>query len=98
MIKSVINGKKITKQFKGTGIRIDSEQIVMAALEVMLANKEFSLPVYEAGRCVGVVYFKDLILFLALDLERSDLFTHKLNYTLESAITILMRLNDQEAV
>lgn len=97
MVKSIINAKKIFNQFKKASIRIDSEQMVVAVLEIMLTNKEFVLPVFEVGKCIGVVYFKDLILFLAQDLEEADLFVHKLNYTVENAILCMMKINKKES-
>jgi CBS domain-containing protein len=98
MIKSVINAKKTFNHFKKAEVKVDSEQMVMSALEVMITNKEFVLPVFEAGKCIGVVYFKDLVLFLAQNLEDADLFVHKLNYTVESAVLIMMQTGRKEPV
>jgi len=98
MIKSKINASGIGYSSKKISIRIDATQYVMATLEIMLNNKEFKLPVFDSGRCVGVVYFKDLILFLAHDIEKTDLFTHKLSYTIESAIEVLDKMAQQEIV
>jgi CBS domain-containing protein len=98
MVKSVINAKKTFNQFKKANIRIDSEQMVVSVLEIMLTNKEYVLPVFEFGKCIGVVYFKDLILFLGHDLEEAEVFVHKLNYTVESAILSLMRTDNKESV
>jgi CBS domain-containing protein len=98
MIKSVINAKKTFNHFKKARVRIDSEQMIMSVLEVMITSKEFVLPVFEGGKCIGVVYFKDIVLFLAQNLEDADLFVHKLNYTVESAVQIMMRINSKESV
>ncbi|HMI02897.1 MAG TPA: hypothetical protein VK541_10470 [Pedobacter sp.] len=64
----------------------------------MITNKEFVLPVFESGKCIGVVYFKDLVLFLAQNLEDADLFVHKLNYTVESAVLVMMKTDRKESV
>lgn len=53
MIKSIINGDKTTDRSQLMGIKIDSEQMVMAALEIMLTHKEFELPVFESGSALG---------------------------------------------
>ncbi|WP_285055537.1 CBS domain-containing protein [Pedobacter ginsengisoli] len=98
MIKSVINAKKTFNHFKKAEVKIDSEQMVMSALEVMITTKEFELPVFESGKCIGVVYFKDLVLFLAQGIEDADLFVHKLNYTVESAVLIMMKTKIKEAI
>lgn len=98
MVKSVINAKKTYNQFKKANIRIDSEQMVVSVLEIMLIHKEYVLPVFEAGKCIGVVYFKDLIFFLAQDIEKADLFVHKLNYTVENAILTLVKTIKKQSV
>jgi len=98
MIKSVINAKKTFNHFKKARVRVDSEQMIMSVLEVMITNKEFVLPVFESGKCIGVVYFKDLVLFLAQNLEDADLFVHKLNYTVESAVLVMMKTDRKESV
>jgi len=96
MITSKINAIGVKTKLVDKDIKIDAGQSVITTLEIMLTSKEFELPVFEFGVCIGEVYFKDLILFLAHNLEKADLFTHKLNYTIDSAITILMKISSDE--
>src|SRR3954470_13669128 len=96
MITSKINASGIKSKLVEKEIRIDAGQSVITTLEIMLTSKEFELPVFEFGVCIGEVYFKDLILFLAHNTGKADLFTHKLNYTVDSAITIMMKISFEE--
>lgn len=96
MIKSYIDTLKVTGH-SGHLIEIDAEELVINTMELMMRHREFELPVYMKGSCVGLVFFQDLIVFLAHDLDKADIFVHKLNYTVESAVTILMKMKERKS-
>ncbi|WP_276091039.1 CBS domain-containing protein [Pedobacter sp. JY14-1] len=91
MIKSHIRLGHVQYEPREGQPKIDAETLVVTALEVMLNSREFELPVYDNGKCIGMVCFKDLIQFLGDKKLDVDHFMHKLNFTVESAIIVLQR-------
>ena len=91
MIKSVI-----TKGgFAFPGIQntpgLHPEQLVAEALKVMLDHGDEVLPIVEEGECIGRIYVRDLVWFLHDNGEGSELFFHKMNFDLRSAIIAMHR-------
>ncbi|WP_276088894.1 hypothetical protein [Pedobacter sp. JY14-1] len=95
MIKSKIDANGMKSAFAEGEIKLQADQMVITALELMLRERAFTLAVFDGGRCVGEVYFKDLVQFLARDMGGTELFMHRLHYTIESALIVLMKMSSQ---
>lgn len=67
------------------------EQLVFVAIKMMTEHQDESLPVYEYGKCIGIVYLKDLLYFIEADDPDQSLRYHKLNFDLQSALVMLHR-------
>ncbi|WP_316819336.1 hypothetical protein [Pedobacter nyackensis] len=65
------------------------QRMVLDALDVLLKNNQENSPLIVAGRCVGIVYVKDLISFLASADKMYGTLYHKFNFSLQSAIDLL---------
>ncbi|WEK20896.1 MAG: CBS domain-containing protein [Candidatus Pedobacter colombiensis] len=68
---------------------LNPEQPVFMAIKIMTELQEESLPVYEHGKCIGIVYLKDLLYFIHTNDPDQRLLYHKLNFDLRSALTVL---------
>ncbi|HKG06568.1 MAG TPA: hypothetical protein VKB19_08935, partial [Pedobacter sp.] len=79
MTKLNTNDGGISRGNQKNSISIDSQELIITALEIMLTNKQFELSVFEDERDIGTVHFKELIFFLAQEHEIADIFIHKLN-------------------
>jgi hypothetical protein len=73
------------------------EQLVMDALRVMVGHGGEGLSICENGKCLGVIYLRDLERFLYEDGSNDDLFFHKLNFDLRSALVVMNRQINQLA-
>lgn len=79
-------------------VSLDPEQLVLEVLEIML-NQDFEyLAIRENHKCVGIVYFRDLIYFLTFKSKINQLLFHKLNFNLRSAITAIQALKTNKSV
>jgi len=92
MIRSNINPQPKHTPSKNE-IYINSEDLVLKCLEVMIQHKQFKLPIYTEKRCTGEVHLGDLINFLGPDQAPIDNFVHKLNFTVESAIVRMIKMS-----
>jgi hypothetical protein len=70
---------------KEKNIRLHPEQLVVEVLEIMLFHGQYTLPMYQGGKCV-MISFKDLIAFLVEKIHGYDMLFHKFNFTLESVL------------
>lgn len=91
MIKSVINSGGYTFPGIENTPGLHPEQLVADALRVMLAQGDEALPIVEEGKCIGIIYLKDLTDFLYGKADQTDLLSHKLNFDLGSAIITMHR-------
>nr|WP_121273852.1 hypothetical protein [Pedobacter schmidteae] len=65
------------------------QQLVLEAIEILRRSDDKFLPLVTRGKCVGVVYFKDLESFLAIDENVGGTLFHKFNFSVQSAIDIM---------
>ena len=65
------------------------ERLVIEALEILLNQDCEYLPLTITGKCVGVIYRRDLTFFLTQDEKKFGALFHKFNFTLECAIDML---------
>lgn len=65
------------------------ERLVLDAIDTLLKNDLENSPVIINGKCIGIVYIKDLIRFLASDDKMYGTLYHKFNFSLKSAIEML---------
>ncbi|MNY05703.1 CBS domain protein [compost metagenome] len=91
MIKSMITKGGFTFPGIENTPGLHPEQLVVEALKVMLDRGDEVLPVVEEGQCIGLIYVRDLVRFLHDNAEGSDLFYHKLNFDLRSAVISMHR-------
>jgi hypothetical protein len=70
-------------------VGLHPERLVIEALEILLNQDQEYLPLVTAGKCVGVIYMRDLTYFLTRDEKKSGALFHKFNFTLECAIDML---------
>lgn len=74
-------------------IKIQSQQLVAEALSYMRNGKIDVLPVYDKDQFVGKVSYKDLMAFLAHKDELGDIYAHKMNFDIETAMLMIKRSN-----
>jgi hypothetical protein len=74
-------------------IGLHPQIMVLDALDVLLKNNQESSPLIIAGKCLGMVYFKDLIRFLTSEDKMNGTLYHKFNFSLQSAINLLQTGN-----
>lgn len=70
-------------------VGLHPQRMVLEALDILLKKDRENSPVVIAGKCVGIVYVKDLIRFLASDDKMYGTLYHKFNFSLQSAIDLL---------
>ncbi|MNY45409.1 hypothetical protein D3C86_1805070 [compost metagenome] len=68
---------------------LNPKQLVLEALEILLKQDQEFLPLTERGKCVGMVYTRDLIYFLGCEDQMYGTLYHKFNFDLYSAIAVL---------
>lgn len=73
---------------KAPTVYLDSEQLLIEALHVFLANKKLELPVYSNGEEIGVLRLKDLVAFLVGKKSEKNLFAHRLCFQISSAMSM----------
>lgn len=73
-------------------VGLHPKRSLIEALDVLLKNNQENSPVVIAGKCVGIVYIKDLIRFLASDDKMYGTLYHKFNFTLENTIDLLQHI------
>lgn len=62
------------------------EQIIIDALATFINERAEFLPVYEYGKCIGIIYCNDLIDFLNHEDPEGVFLAHKINFDLRSAV------------
>jgi len=62
------------------------DQIIIDALTTFIDQRAEFLPVYEYGKCIGIIYCNDLIDFLNHDDPDGILLAYKINFDLRSAV------------
>lgn len=68
--------------------RLNGESILVEVIEWMKKNADCQLPVYNSGNSfLGMISLNDILIFLEHDTQ-SELYYHKLNYTLESLVAL----------
>lgn len=65
------------------------QRLVLEAIDTLLKKDQENLPVIINGKCIGIVYVKDLISFLASNDEMYGTLYHKFNFSLKTAIDML---------
>jgi CBS domain-containing protein len=70
-------------------IGLHPQRLVLDAIDTLLKNDKENLPVIINGKCIGIVYVKDLISFLASNDKMYGTLYHKFNFSLQSAIDML---------
>jgi|GEM_PF-4079779 len=70
-------------------IGLHPQRLVLEAVDILLKSDRENSPIVINGKCVGIVYVKDLIGFLASDDKMYGTLYHKLNFSLQSAIDML---------
>jgi len=65
------------------------QQLVLDAIDTLLKNGQENLPVITDGKCIGIVYLKDLISFLASNDKMYGTLCQKFNFSLKIAIDML---------
>lgn len=91
LILSFVTGKESYSEAFNGQICLNPKQLVLEALEILLKQDQEFLPLAERGKCVGMVYTRDLIYFLGCDDHMYGTLYHKFNFDLYSAIAILCR-------
>ncbi|MBE9597726.1 CBS domain-containing protein [Pedobacter sp. MC2016-24] len=71
-----------------------AEQLVFVAIELMTTHHDDSLPVFDNGKCIGIIYLKNLLEFIDMDNPDQSLRYHRLNFDLQSALIALQRIAD----
>lgn len=71
---------------------LHAEQLVFTAISIMTKHRYTSLPVYEYGKCIGIIDLTELLSFIeAKDLVGYSLRYHKLNFDLRSALLMIQK-------
>ncbi|SMD09038.1 DUF294 nucleotidyltransferase-like/CBS domain-containing protein [Pedobacter africanus] len=70
---------------------LNPKQLVLEALEILQKQNLEFLPLADRGKCIGMVYGKDLVYFLGCDDQMYGTLYHKFNFDLYTAIAILRR-------
>lgn len=74
-------------------IKIQSQQLVAEALSYMHNGTVNALPVYDKGQFVGKITYEELTAFLEHKGKKDDIYAHKLNFDIETAMLIIKRSN-----
>lgn len=94
-IRSFITETEVYSEAFNGQLSLSPKQLVLEALEILQKQKLEFLPLAERGKCVGIVYAKDLVYFLGCDDQMYGTLYHKFNFDLHSAIAILCRSNSR---
>lgn len=86
----ITENESYTEAFNGQ-FSLNPKQLVLEALEILQKQKRDFLPLAARGKCVGMVYTKDLVYFLGCDDQLYGTLYHKFNFDLYTAIAILCR-------
>lgn len=70
-------------------VGLHPKRLVIDALEILLNKDHEYMPLVIAGKCVGIIYIRDLTYFLTRDEKKFGALFHKFNFTLECAIDML---------
>lgn len=84
--KSVIIGGGFSFPVPTHTSALHPDQIIIDALATFIDQRAEFLPVYEYGKCIGVIYCNDLIDFLNHGDPDGVLLAHKINFDLRSAV------------
>lgn len=73
-------------ELKIAGSTVNQDMLVVQAVELLQKKKADRLSIYINDICIDKVYYAELMDFLNEEVNGQKLYTHKLNFDLESAI------------
>jgi CBS domain-containing protein len=74
-----------SKTHNGFRSLVQTDQLVIDVLKLMISTDEYVVLVYDATLCVGEITFEDIIKFLTRA-DEAPLLYHKLNYEMRALI------------
>ncbi|SMD17838.1 CBS domain-containing protein [Pedobacter nyackensis] len=99
VLPSCISGEQVVSSFLikheahlfelNDQVGLHPERLVIDALEILFNQDHEFLPLVIEGKCVGIIYLRDLTYFLTRDEKKFGALFHKFNFTLECAIDML---------
>jgi len=74
-------------------LKLYTHLMVIQAMEVMLKEEKYELPVYDGASLQCLIKFKDIINFLTYKPADNDLLHYKLHFEIGCMLSILSRVN-----